>query len=69
MKIDRTLGRSDAQMAAFNQMKRAAHRALAASLPHGEHRVFEDVGHRLNSERPDLVVDAIFAVLDRATIR
>ena len=66
MKIDRTPGRSDADMAAFNQIKLDAHRALVNSLPRGEHWVFADVGHRLTAERPDLVVDAIFDILDRA---
>ena len=65
MKIDPTPGRSDADMAAFNQIKLDAHRALVNARPRGEHRVFEDVGHRLTAERPDLVVDAIFDVLNR----
>ncbi len=65
MKIDPTPGRSNAEMEAFNTIKLDAHRALVNSLPQGEHRVYEDVGHRLNSERPDLVVVAIFDILDR----
>ncbi len=66
MKIDPTPGRSSSDMEAFNKIKRDAHRALVNSLPHGEHRVLEDVGHRLTAERPDVVVDAIFDILDRA---
>lgn len=65
MKIDSTPGRSSSDMEAFNQIKLDTHRAFVNSLPHGEHRVLEDAGHRLTSERPDLVVDAIFDVLDR----
>ena len=66
MKIDPSPGRSDADMAAFNQIKLDAYRALVNALPRGEHRVFADVGHRLTAERPDLVVAAIFDILDRA---
>ncbi len=65
MKVDLTPGRSSVEMEAFNQIKLDAHRALVNSLPHGEHRVYEDVGHRLNSERPDIVVAAIGDILDR----
>ncbi len=69
MKIDSTPGSSSADMEAFNQIKRDAHRAFVNSVPHGEHRVLEDAGHRLTAERPDLVVDAIFDILDRVTSR
>jgi pimeloyl-ACP methyl ester carboxylesterase len=69
MKLDQTPGRSDADMAAFNQSKRDAHRDLVSSLPQGAHRVFDDVGHRLTAERPDLVVDAINDILDHAASR
>ncbi len=65
MKVDLTPGRSDADMAAFNQIKLDAHRALVNAIPRGEHRVFADVGHRLNAERPDLVAAAIFDMLGR----
>jgi pimeloyl-ACP methyl ester carboxylesterase len=65
MKIDLTPGRSSSDMEAFNKIKRDAHRAYVSSLTHGEHRVLEDVGHRLTAERPDVVVDAIFDILDR----
>jgi pimeloyl-ACP methyl ester carboxylesterase len=65
MKIDPTPGRSNSDMEAFNKIKLDAHRTFVNSLPHGEHRVREDVGHRLNYERPDVVVGAIFDILDR----
>jgi hypothetical protein len=65
MKVDLTPRRSDADMAAFNQIKLDGHQALVNAIPRGEHRVFADVGHRLNAERPDLVVAAIFDMLDR----
>ncbi len=65
MKIDPTPGRSSSDMEAFNKIKRDAHRAFVNSLLHGEHRVLEDAGHRLTAERPDLVVNAIFDILDR----
>ena len=67
MKVDPTPGRSSSDMEAFNQIKCDAHRALVNSLPHGEHRVLEDVGHRLTAERPDLVVAAIFDILDHSS--
>jgi pimeloyl-ACP methyl ester carboxylesterase len=69
MKIDPTPGRSSSDMEAFNKIKRDAHRAFVNSLPHGEHRVLEDAGHRLTAERPDLVVNAIFDILDRVASR
>jgi pimeloyl-ACP methyl ester carboxylesterase len=64
MKIDKTPGRSESDMLAFNKLKLDIHRNLVNSLAHAEHRVFEDVGHRLNAERPDLVVNAIFDLID-----
>ncbi len=65
MKIDPAPGRSDFDMEAFNKLKYDAHRGFVNSLPHGEHRVLEDVGHRLTAERPDVVADAVFDTLDR----
>jgi pimeloyl-ACP methyl ester carboxylesterase len=65
MKLDPTPGRSNSEMEAFNKIKYDAHRTFVNSLPQGEHRVFEDAGHRLPAERPDVVVDAIFGILDR----
>jgi pimeloyl-ACP methyl ester carboxylesterase len=69
MKIDPTPGGSASDMESFNKIKCDAHRAFVNSLPHGEHRVLEDVGHRLTAERPDLVVNAIFEILDRVASR
>jgi hypothetical protein len=65
MKIDPTPGRSNAELEAFNQIKHDAHRTFVNSLPHGEHRVHQDVGHRLTAERPGMVVAAIYDILDR----
>jgi pimeloyl-ACP methyl ester carboxylesterase len=65
MMLDSAPRRSDGDLAAFNQIKLDAHQALVNSLPRGEHRVIADVGHRLNAERPDLVVDAIVDILDQ----
>ncbi len=66
MKIDPTPGQSNSDVEAFNQIKLDAHRTLVNSLPHGEHRVRDDGGHRLTAQRPDIVVAAIFDTLDRA---
>jgi pimeloyl-ACP methyl ester carboxylesterase len=67
MKIDPAPGGSNADMAAFNQLKLDAHRALVNALPQAELRVFDHVGHRFTAERPDLVVDAVFDILDRSS--
>jgi len=56
---------SDDDKRAFNTIKRNAQAAFAGSLPHGEHRVLEDAGHFLYTQRPDVVADAVFAILDR----
>lgn len=65
MKIDPTPGQSNSDMEAFNKIKHDAHRNFVNSLSQGEHRVLEDAGHRLTAERPDVVIDAIFDILDR----
>lgn len=65
MKIDASPGQANFDMEAFNNLKLDAHRTLVNALPHGEHQVFTEAGHRLNAERPDLVANAIFDILDR----
>ena len=65
MQIDPGPGASDEDKRAFNQIKRDAHAAFVSSLPHGEHRVLDDAGHFLYTQRPDVVADAVFAILDR----
>lgn len=65
MQIDPSPGASDEDKRAFNQVKLDAHAAFVRSLSHGEHRVLEDAGHFLYTQRPDVVADAVFAMLDR----
>jgi pimeloyl-ACP methyl ester carboxylesterase len=48
----------------INEGKRVLHAELAASTPHGEHRVLDDAGHGwLHEERPDAVLQAIADLL------
>jgi pimeloyl-ACP methyl ester carboxylesterase len=65
MQIDPSPGMSDDDKRAFNQIKLDAHAAFARSLPQGAHRVLEDAGHLLFTQRPDVVADAVFDILDR----
>jgi pimeloyl-ACP methyl ester carboxylesterase len=65
MQIDPMPGTSDEGKHAFNQIKLTAHAALASSVPQGEHRVLQDAGHLLYTQHPDMVVDAVFDILDR----
>jgi pimeloyl-ACP methyl ester carboxylesterase len=65
MAIDRGPGLSEAEQGSFNAIKLEAHAALAASMPQAEHRVLHDAGHLLFIQQPDVVVEAVFAVLDR----
>jgi pimeloyl-ACP methyl ester carboxylesterase len=64
MQIDPQPGRSDEEKHAFNQVKLAAHAAFANSMTQGEHRVLQDVGHLFYTQRPDVVVTAVFNILD-----
>src|SRR5262249_843722 len=66
MQIDPTPGTAGRDQHAFNQIKLAAHAAFVGSLPQGEHRVLQDAGHLLYTQRPDIVIDAVFDVLNRA---
>jgi pimeloyl-ACP methyl ester carboxylesterase len=65
MQIDPGPGASDEDKRAFNRIKRDTHAAFVRSLPYGEHQVLEDAGHFLNSQCPDAVTAAVFAILDR----
>lgn len=65
MAIDRSPGMSDEEKRAFNQVKLEAHAAFAGSLPRAEHRVFADADHLFFARRPELVVNAVFAILGR----
>ncbi len=65
MQIDPMPGTSDEDQHAFNQIKLKAHAAFVSSVPQGEHRVLQDAGHLFYTQRPDVVVDAVFDILDR----
>jgi pimeloyl-ACP methyl ester carboxylesterase len=65
MAIDPSPGMSDEEKHAFNKVKLEAHAAFVGSVPQGEHRVLPEAGHLFFTERPDLVVDAVFDILDR----
>ena len=58
-------GTSDEDKHALNKIKLTAHAAFVSSVPQGEHRVLQDAGHLLYTQRPDVVVDAVFDILDR----
>jgi pimeloyl-ACP methyl ester carboxylesterase len=54
----------------INAMKRTIHGELAASVPRGEQRVLDDVGHGwLHEERPDAVLTALTDLLRAAVVR
>jgi hypothetical protein len=36
-------------------------------VPQGEHQVLQDAGHLFYTQHPDVVVDAVFEILDRVT--
>ena len=65
IQIDPGPGASDDDKRAFNKIKLNAHVAFARALPQGEHQVLEDAGHFLYTQRPDVVTDAVFDILDR----
>jgi len=49
-----------------NDRKRVIYKALAESVPRGEHRLVENAGHTtIHTDRPDAVVQAIRDLLDR----
>jgi hypothetical protein len=50
----------------LNEVKVAINRAIASSVPDGEHRVLEDAAHAtFHVDRPDAVLQAIRDLLDR----
>jgi pimeloyl-ACP methyl ester carboxylesterase len=62
----RALFATDASQRKLNEVKSAINRAIANSVPHGEHRVLEDAAHAtFHVDRPDAVVQAIRDLLDR----
>jgi pimeloyl-ACP methyl ester carboxylesterase len=65
MQIDPMPGTSDEDQHAFNQIKLKAHAAFVSCVPQGEHRVLQDAGHLFYTQYPDVVVDAVFDILDR----
>jgi pimeloyl-ACP methyl ester carboxylesterase len=65
MQIDPMPGTPEEDQHAFNQLKLAAHAAFASSVPQGEHQVLQDAGHLFYIQRPDVVIDAVFDILDR----
>jgi hypothetical protein len=68
MAIDpfRAMFATEASQRQLNDIKLAINRALANSVPHGEHRILEDAAHAtFHVDRPDAVVQAIHDVLDR----
>jgi pimeloyl-ACP methyl ester carboxylesterase len=65
MQIDPMPGTTDEDQHTFNQIKLAAHAAFVSSVPQGEHRVLQDAGHLFYTQRPDVVAQAVFDILDR----
>jgi pimeloyl-ACP methyl ester carboxylesterase len=62
----RALFATDASQRELNEIKLAINRAIANSVPHGEHRVLENAAHAtFHVDRPDAVVQAIRDLLDK----
>jgi hypothetical protein len=62
----RSLFATDASQRELNEVKLAINRAIADSVPRGEHRALEDAAHAtFHVDRPDAVVQAIRDLLDR----
>jgi hypothetical protein len=62
----RALFATDASQRQLNEVKLAINRAIASSVPHGEHRVLENAAHAtFHVDRPDALVQAIRDLLDR----
>ena len=61
----RALFATDASQRELNEIKLAINRAIANSVPHGEHRVLENAAHAtFHVDRPDAVLQAIRDVID-----
>jgi pimeloyl-ACP methyl ester carboxylesterase len=62
----RAMFETEASQRKLNDVKLAINRAIASSVPHGEHRVLENAGHAtFHVDRPDAVVHAIRDLVDR----
>jgi pimeloyl-ACP methyl ester carboxylesterase len=62
----RSLFATDASQRQLNEVKLAINRAIANSVPHGEHRTLDDAAHAtFHVDRPDAVVQAIRDLLAR----
>ena len=62
----RAMFANEASQRQLNDIKSAINRAIANSVPHGEHRVLENAAHAtFHVDRPDAVVQAIRDLLDR----
>ena len=62
----RAMFATEASQRQLNDIKLAINRAIANSVPHGEHRVLENAAHAtFHVDRPDAVVQAIRDVLDK----
>ena len=62
----RALFATDASQRELNEVKLAINRAIAKSVPHGEHRVLDDAAHAtFHVDRPDAVVQALRDLLAR----
>jgi pimeloyl-ACP methyl ester carboxylesterase len=62
----RAMFATEASQRKLNDVKLAINRAIANSVPHGEHRVLENAAHAtFHVDRPDAVVQAIRDLLDR----
>jgi pimeloyl-ACP methyl ester carboxylesterase len=62
----RAMFATDASQRQLNDIKLAINRAIANSVPHGEHRALENAAHAtFHVDRPDAVVQAIRDLLDR----
>src|SRR5262245_9378719 len=62
----RAMFATEASQRQLNDVKLAINRAIANSVPHGEHRVLENAAHAtFHVDRPDAVVQAIRDLLDR----
>jgi hypothetical protein len=57
---------TDASQCQLNEVKLTINRAIADSIPHGEHRVLDNAAHAtFHVDRPDAVVQAIRDLLSR----
>lgn len=69
MAIEHGPGLSEVDQRAFNTIKLEAHAALAVTMPQVDHRVLEEAGHMLVVQQPEVVVPAVFDILDRLKVQ